>query len=327
MSWTENADHKLRMLLENMVAEGLLAKQIGIDATPAQIVGASHEMLLDVIHSSLPLARLMDTSDLVIHAEGPSVKDDSPKLDAFNWLTNTAERTIRKLSGSLFDLSSRDARHLSKSLDLRLTGLARGSLYAGFLIESPAGDLLDPEDEPVIQSVRDALRQLPEVTQFIQDEQINPEIIEFIEDPALRDTSMDALYRLAPTGRVGIHTIDIAAPGRRSAKLSQRERIVLKEALNCPRGGNRKEGAFSGEIREIDLDAHRFHLRGVAGVGNLRCVIGNIGKAEAKDLIGEFVRINGDYESNREGKPRLMMVHSFEILQRDTQPNLELATS
>lgn len=322
MSWTDNADHALRMLLENMVAEGLLAKQVGLDAVPAQIVGASHQMLLDVIQTSLPLARIMDTSDLVLHAEGPSVKDAAPKLAAFNWLTNTAERTIRRMSGSLFDLSCRDAKQLAQALDLRLTGLARGSLYAGFLIEAPAADLIDPEDEPVIRSVREALRQLPEISQFIQDEQINPEINEFMEDPALRDTAMTALYRLAPNGRVGIHTIDIATPGRRSAKLSQRERIVLKDALNSPKGGDRRPGSFAGEVREIDLDARRFHLRGVSGIGNLRCAIGNIGKTEAKNLIGEYVRVEGDYESNREGKPRLMMVHSFEMLHRDSQPDL-----
>ncbi|MCC7247383.1 MAG: hypothetical protein IT473_02045 [Lysobacter sp.] len=322
MSWTENADHALRMLLENMVAEGLLAKQVGVDATPAQIVGASREMLLDVINCSLPLARIMDTSDLVLHAEGPSVKDASPKLNAFNWLTSTAERTIRRMSGNLFDLSSRDAKHLSRALDLRLTGIARGSIYAGFSIETPAPDLIAPEDEPIILSVREALRQLPEVSQFIQNEHISREINEFIEDPALRDTAMDALYRLSPTGSVGIHTIDIASPGTRSAKLSQRERIVLREALLSPKGGDRKPGAFAGEVREIDLDAHRFHLRGVAGIGNLRCAIGNIEKNEAKNLIGEYVRVEGDYESNREGKPRLMMVHSFEMLQRDSQPDL-----
>jgi hypothetical protein len=322
MSWTENTDQTLRMLLENMIAEGLLAKQVGIDATPAQIVGASHEMLLDVINCSLPLARIMDTSDLVLHAEGPSVKDASPKLNAFNWLTNTAERTIRRMSVNMFDLSSRDAKHLAKALDLRLTGLARGSLYAGFLIEPPAPDLIASEDEPIIRSVREALRQLPEVSQFIQNEQISQGITEFIEDPALRDTAMDALYRLSPTGSVGIHTIDIAAPGTRSAKLSQRERVVLRDALISPKGGDRKPGAFAGEVREIDLDARRFHLRGVAGIGNLRCVIGNIEKTDAKSLIGEYVRVEGDYESNREGKPRLMMVHSFEMLQRDNQPGL-----
>lgn len=322
MSWTDNADHTLRMLLENMVAEGLLAKQVGLDATPAQIVGASHEMLLEVIHTSLPLARIMDTSDLVLHAEGPSVKEASPKLAAFNWLTTTAERAIRRMSGNLFDLSTRDAKHLSSALDLRLTGLARGSLYAGFSIASPAADLISPEDEPVISSVREALRQLPEISQFIQDEQINPEISEFMEDPAQRDTAMAALYRLSPTGKVGIHTVDIATPGKRSARLSQRERVVLREALISPKGGARKSGIFVGDVREIDLDAHRFYLRGVAAIGNLRCAIGNMNKNDAKKLLGEYVRVKGEYESNREGKPRLMMVHSFEILPRDSQPDL-----
>lgn len=322
MSWTDSTDQMLRMLLENMVAEGLLAKQAGLDATPSQIVGASHEMLLDVIQTSLPLARIMDTSDLVLHAEGPSVRDASPKLAAFNWLTTTAERAIRKMSGNLFDLSSRDARHLSSALDLRLTGLARGSLYAGFSIEPPDADLISSDDEPVIRSVREALRRLPEVSAFIQDEQISPEIREFIEDPAQRDTAMAALYRLSPTGRVGIHTVDISSPGKRSATLSQRERVVLREELISPRGGERKPGVFAGEVREIDLDAHRFHLRGVASIGNLRCATSAMNKTDAKKLLGEFVRVEGDYESDKEGRPRLMIVHSFDILPRAAQAEL-----
>lgn len=322
MSWTNNADHALRILLENMVAEGLIAASVGVDASPAQIVEASREMLLDVIHTSLPLAKIMDESDLVLHAEGPSVKDASPKLAAFNWLTTTAERAIRKMSGNIFDLSSRDAKTLSNALDLRLTGLARGSLYAGFSIESPEADLINPEDEPVIRSVREAVRRLPEVSEFIQDERVSPEIVDFIDDPAQRDTAMMALYRLSPTGKVGIHTVDIASPGRRASTLSQRERVVLREELTAPTGRDRKPGIFVGEVREIDLDAQRFHLRGVQSIGHLRCASHALNKVEAKKLLGEYVRVQGDYESNRQGVPRLMIVHSFEILPRASQNEL-----
>ena len=319
MSWTSRADETLRMLLENMVAEGVLAKSIGLDATPAQIVGASREMLLDVIRSSLPLAHIMDESDLVLHAEGPAVRDDSPRLAAVNWLTSTAEATIRKLSSSLFDLADRDAKRLSGALDLRLTGFARGSLYTGLALAAPSPGLFSQEDEPVVTTVRKAIRNLPVVSRYIRDEDIDPEIAEIVPDPAQRDTSLSALLMLSPTGRRGIHSVDITSPGEHSSNLSQRERVVLREIIKNPLLQQRKEGSFVGEIREIDLDSHRFHLRNVTGVGNIRCVLATLDPTQAKIFLGESVRVNGEYECNHGGRPRLMLVRRIEVVPHPTQ--------
>jgi len=323
MSWTGHADQTLRMFLENMVAEGAIAHRAGIDVSPEQIVGASREMLLDVIRTSLPLAHIMDTSDLVLHAEGPAVRGQALKLSAVNWVTGTVESVIRKLSGSLFDLASRDSRRLARALDLRLTGFAPGSLYAGIAIESPPADMLQADDEPVIQQIRLAVRNLPDIPHLIGDEDMSAEVREMLPDPAQRDTSLTALYHLSPTGRRGIHTLDIASPGKRSAKLSQRERVVLKDAIDKPRLHNRKRGQFVGELREIDLDAHRFHLRDVAGVGNLRCIIGDLDRLAAKQLLGEFVQVTGEYETDQEGRPRLMIVHDVSVRARAHQTSLD----
>lgn len=325
MSWSEQADKTLNMLLENMVAEGTLAQRLGIEAHPAIIVGASREMLLEVIRTSLPLAHIMDTSDLVLHAEGPAVREASPKLSAVNWLTGTAESVIRRLSGSLFDLADKDAKRLARTLDLRFTGFAPGSLYAGVAIQPPPEDILADGDDPVVREIQSAVRKLPALTSFIRDEDVDPGIREIVPDPAQRDTSLTALYGLSPTGRRGIHTLDISSPGHQKGELSQRERVVLKEAIDSPVLHERKSGKFVGELREIDLDAHRFHLRGVAGVGNLRCAISSLDRVNAKNLLGEFVKVEGEYESNREGRPRLMIVTSVTLMPRATQPPLGLA--
>lgn len=324
MSWSEQAEKTLNMLLENMVAEGTLAHKLGIEALPSTVVGASREMLLDVIRTSLPLAHIMDTSDLVLHAEGPAVHYASPRLSAVNWLTGTAEGVIRRLSGSMFDLADRDAKRLARALDLRFNGFAPGSLYAGFSIEPPPPDMLLENDDPVVKEIRIAVRNLPALTSFIRDEDIDPDIREMVSDPAQRDTSLTALYELSPTGRRGIHTLDISSPGLQKGELSQRERVVLKEAINTPVLHERKSGRFVGELREIDLDARRFHLRGVAGVGSLRCVINSLDRINAKNLLGEFVTVEGEYESNREGRPRLMIVTSVTLMPRANQPPLDL---
>lgn len=324
MSWSEQADKTLSMLLENMVAEGALAQRLGMEASPATVVGASREMLLEVIRTSLPLAHIMDTSDLVLHAEGPAVKGASPRLSAVNWLTSTVESVIRRLSGSLFELAEKDARRLARAVDLRLTGFAPGSIYAGVSIEPPPDDMLSADDEPVVKEIQIAVRNLPALTSFIRDEDVSPDICDLVPDPAQRDTSLTALYGLSPTGRRGIHTLDISSPGQRKGELSQRERVVLKEAIDNPVLHQRKPGAFVGELREIDLDAHRFHLRGVQGIGSLRCIISALDRPNAKNLLGEFVRVEGEYESNREGRPRLMIVTKVSVMPRATQPPLDL---
>ena len=322
MTWKEHADQSLRLLLENMVAESQLSAAVGLVVSPSDVVRGSLAMIEDVIRTSFPLAQIMDTSDLVVHAEGPSVREDALKLSAVNWLTVTTEKALRQLSGSLFNLAGRDAKRLRNAVDLRLTGFARGSLYAGFLLGPPAADLLIAGDEHVFVTIREAIQQLPEVPPMIGDEAIDSQVRELIPDPAQRDSTYSALYQLAPTGKRGIHTLDISSPGHPSSELSQKERVVLKDAIEKPTLSNKKYGKFSGEIREIDIDARRFHLRNVESVGVLRCVTNSLDGGRAKALIGEFVQISGEFEADREGRPRLMIVNEIKVLPRASQPSL-----
>ncbi len=322
MNWIEFSNEKLNALLQNLVAEGRLAQDLGIDASPAQIVGASRELLMDVILNSLPLSRITDSSDLVLHAEGPSVRMEMPTLSAFNWLSSSAEKALRQLSGGLFDLQDRNAKSLAKALDLRLTGMAPGSLYLGFALIDPEPDLIQTADEPVFARLRGAMRQLPTVTNAIGDEELSREVWELLPDAAERDVTLGALLGMAPTGQRGIHSVDISSPGTPQATLSQRERVVLRDALKRPSLANKRRGRFVGEVREIDLDAGRFHLRGVANIGSIRCVVRNINRQQAKELIGEFVAVSGEYESDKDGRPRLVLVEDMEALPSASQAGL-----
>jgi hypothetical protein len=319
MSWTQHAELTLKMLLENMVAEGRLARDFGLDASPEQIVAASSDALQDVIFRSLPLASVMDRSDLVIHAEGPSVREASPSLAAFNWIAGTAERSIRKLSSNIFDLLERDARRLSNALDLRMTGMAPGSLYLGFSIAAPRDDLISSGDEPVYLQIRDAIHQLPILVAAIDQEEVSGLAAEILPDAAERDAALTALHQLSPTGRKGVHTLDLTAPGTKRGRLSQRERVVLADALRRPKLANRHRGSFSGEVREIDLDARRMHLRNVPGIGSLRCVLPDLDSEVAKHLLGEFAAVEGVYEVDPSGRPRLLLVENVRPLARAPQ--------
>lgn len=319
MKWGAHAEQSLSAMLENMVAESLLAQKVGVQFKPADIVGASRDALMDVIRNSLPLATIFDESDIVLHAEGPGVSEKSLDLSAVNWLTGHAESAIRKLGGSIFELSDRDSKRLSRLLDLRLTGFAPGGLYAGVAIQPVPSDLISEDDEPVMMAVREAVRRLPAVPVHIRDDMVLRSVEEVIPDPGQRDATMSVLYHLTPTGRKGIHTVEIGSPGIKTASLSQRERVVLRDAIDRPRLQNRRKGSFVGELREIDLDTRRVQLRHVKGVGSIRCIIGSLERSQAKGVLGETVRVSGEYETDREGRPRLMIVSGIEVIRAQQQ--------
>jgi hypothetical protein len=258
-----------------------------------------------------PRGRLLAGSDLVMHAEGPGAAQSAPWLSALNWLSGTAERTLKTLASNWFDLKNADGRALVKHLDLRLSGMAPGSIWLGFRIEPPAGDLI-PRDEALIGELAARLGALPEAAGFVGDEGIDAGLNEALPDPAERDVMLDTLRRLSPTGRAGIHTLEIGARHSGFARLSQRERVVINEAMRHPTNHNMRHGRFVGHVREVDLDKTRLHLRGVADIGAIRCVLPEMTKETIRAIIGETVAISGRYATDRAGQPRLLYVERIE---------------
>ena len=328
MTWTDNAQKKVEILLAQIAGMSRLAAQLAPTASDAQVILPFKELLDSIYTHDLPLSRLLDSSDLVIHAEGPAVKHDAYELRAVNWLTATTEHVLRKLSVSLFQLADNAARSFSRELDLRLTGLVPGSLYAGFALSRPELDLLSLDEEPVFDSIRRAIHELPGVAGFIEDEGISDGIRERFPDPAQRDVVMEVNFKLAPTGQRGIHTLHISTPNQKSAKLSQRERVVLRHALNVPKLFNKKHGSFVGKLRMIDLDKRVTHLREVDGIGTLRCVYAPSTYEKTSKSLGaqldSYVRVSGTYESDRAGKPRLMLVEQIEKFEMPAQSSMTI---
>lgn len=282
MNHTESGLEALRTFLENMVGEADLARAAGVAVTPAAVVDASFAQLLTLAREDLPLAHLLDTSDLVFHVEGPGAGHDAPWLAAVRWLTTTLDQTLRHLSGEVLELLGGDGRRLRNKLDLRLTGIAPGSLWVGTRIAAPPADLL-PVDRGSLDRLIATMTALPRLVAFIGDDQLLPDIAEAFPDPALRDASLLALLKLAPSGRAGIHTLSFSAADRAPAHLSQRERVVLSNALKTMHGFAH-HGTFSGEVRVADLDRTRFNLRTAHGV--IRCLLADLPEAQARHILG-----------------------------------------
>lgn len=318
MNHTESSLDTMRVFLENMIGEANLARSVGVELSPEQIVGASIDKIRKIAEESLPLAKLLDASDIVFHAEGPGASHDLPWLSSLNWITTSIERNLRKLSGSVLELFDKDGATLSRKLDFRLTGMAPGSIWVGTKLVPPGADMLE-EDKELSGRLISVIQDLPLAAAYIDDEEVFASIQEFIPDPAVRDASLSALLEFSPTGRKGIHTLGLSAKGHGTARLSQRERVVLREALKKPLEGKYISGSLVGEVREADLDKTRFHLKTPDGV--VRCAVREMSVKMASNLIGQTVEVFGRYQVDKYGRPRLMYVERAEPKGRSRELN------
>ncbi|WP_037982678.1 hypothetical protein [Thauera sp. 27] len=307
--WDGSPKDAMRVFLEHSVGIGLLAKEHGVAVDPAELVGGVIDQLDKIARESYPLFQVVENSDLVLHAEGPGAEHALPWLSAFNWLTGTANKNMRALIRSTLDLMGVDGKRISREADLRLSGVAPGSIWIGLKLMLPDSPLL-PADGQLGERLADTAARLPMLARFIDDETLRPGLHEAEPDPAQRDVALLSLLAFAPTGKRGIHTLGISSREYGSATLSQRERVVLQEALRHPLPGRLREGALQGEVREADLDKTRFHLRTPEGV--VRCVLPALHTEQARIMLGRPFRVTGKYETDRDGHPRLMYVERIE---------------
>jgi len=329
-SWQWQTHRRAHLVHSQIQAAQTLLRTTG-QMDPALLLadGSPYFDLLDRLYSEdFPLAVILDGSDLVVHAEGPGAREHSPSLSTVNWLCSRMEKRLRTLVQAVLPMAQDDAKAASRELDLRLTGMAPGSLYLGFSIADAEPGALGLDDGgAAMLLVRGAMHSLPMVPQFVSDTDVRREIFDALPDPALRDAAMVAACEMAPTGHKGIHTVDISSPGnggmgRISGVLGQRERVVLRDATRrTPMMMAPQDGVFVGEVREVDLDARRFQLRNVPGVGTLRCAVDALHVEMARKLLGAGVVVRGRYEADATGRPRIMQVDHIEPFQ--VQANLQ----
>jgi hypothetical protein len=143
---------------------------------------------------------------------------------------------------------------------------------------------------------------------------VDDAIREEFPDPAIRDTVMVAASRLAPTGRRGIDSVVFYGPEPQAVEprpLTSRSRKVLELELARP-VKVKSSGIFEGTVREIDLDARRFEIRGVSGAGAIRCVYDNRWDKLVREILDSRVTVSGSYETVGNQIPRLIQLGSIE---------------
>lgn len=323
-SWVSDVQHQA-MVMHNQIAAAIAA-QAEYNTDLSGLISIYQDKLSELYSEQMPMASLLDTSDLIVRAEGPSARQHAAVSSAVAWLCGEMERRLRQLGLAALGLSGEMATAAAHDLRVLLTGLVPGSLYLGFCLGSEhasglndQSDFDDGQESLALIAVRHAVQDLPRVPGFVGANEVNRNIIDAFDDPVVRDAMLMAAYHLAPTGKRGIHTLEISSPhsSEPASSLTNRERIVLRDtAVRKPIMKRSREGTFVGEIREVDLDACRFQLRHVqGGIGTLRCVMGHLNADTARKFIGKGVKVRGRFESGLDGRPRLLQVESIEPYQ------------
>jgi hypothetical protein len=173
-TWVDRVNFRASLLIDQIVAANRVADIFGQEIGTG--MGETYRRKLAELYSEeLPLAQLLDTSDLVFHAEGPGAQQGLPNLHAVNWLIGNAEKELRRLARALFDLGELTAKRIANQVDLRLTGFApTGSMYAGVCVQPPEDTLLEAGvDSSVYLMIRDAIRGMPAIPGFVEDESLS----------------------------------------------------------------------------------------------------------------------------------------------------------
>lgn len=319
--WINAVERKAAIIHSQLAAARSLAAANNAD--PEKVSEPYLRLLRTLYSEEYPFAQLTDTSDLVARFRGPAVDIHDPTVSIVISLFSDLREQIRGIAKSIVGLAT-DKRMLWPSqLDPHLSGVAHGSLLVGVSVSPPASDTtkghqyeIEGASEQVFESVRLAVRSLSLVARYVNDGGVSEAIREAFPDPAVRDTVLVAAKRLAPSGRRGIDSVSFSSPDTERDQveaLTPRSRLALTQALVSPVKVS-TSGSFEGLLREVDLDARRFEIRGVSGVGSIRCVYGPNHDQVVRAALDARIVVKGRYDTIEGQRPRFMAVDVLEVL-------------
>ena len=318
--WTDAVERKAAIIHAQIAAARLLA--LRNNGSVEDVSSPYVELLRTLYADEFPFAQLTDTSDLVARFSGPAVDVRDPTVSIVISVFSDIREQIRAIARSVVGLATDRQVRWPSNLDPHLSGITHGSLIVGISVAPPALESeraqleLDGVSEQVFASVRSAVRSLSVVARHVGDVSIDASFKEEFPDPAIRDTVLVAARRLAPTGRRGIDAVSFFSSegeDQSPATLTPRSRVVIATALQAPvqLPGS---GEFVGVLREIDLDARRFEIRGVSSIGSIRCAYTERHDQLVRKALDARVRVSGAYETLASGRPRLVAVEALDLV-------------
>jgi hypothetical protein len=326
---TEFLQHKTNIWIDQIVSISMLFERNG---NPNPNLSAYREKIHQIYSEELELARLLDTSDFIVHANGAAIQHHKAALGVVAHLFANVEKQVKRMAQSVMQTGLSDTKQAMKMLDVRLTGIAPGSLYAGFVIEPPTPSQLLGTDEQnaFMATIKEATLSITNVPSCVKEgHNISEDLAQYVEDPAIRDSAIVAAYNLSPTGRGGISSIDLINPSNRGTKLATlnaSHRQLLREVSeqNPLIKSRSKYGTFTGTLTKVDLAKNRVDLRniGCEGFDFIRCIMPALTLEKGRESLGAIVSVSGMYEASPLGRPSLMQIEDLKIIADRQSPLL-----
>ncbi len=325
-TWKDVLDYKARILYAQIAQmQRAVSEHGGGDELLEELCEPYTELLKSMYAEDYPLAKAIEESDLLLRLDGPAINRDNPRVSIISGVFSKVRKEVASVAKAIAQIAH-SKRRIPKEMDLGLSAFARGSLILGFTLPSPEDieeasggqqSLLGDQD-PLYQAARQAIRTIGLVTRHIGEGKPLEELSEVIPDAQVRDSALLAVENLAPSRKQGIDSVGIA--GRelgelQVAPLTYAIREIIHKQLRHP-VISEEEATILGDVREIDLDAHRFELRHIENmeVNDVRCVYSTQSDEEASEWLNKHIRVTGKVDRDTAGKPRLLEVVSVEVI-------------
>ena len=329
-SWNSVLDHKARILYAQLAE---LHRDVfehgGDDELLEELSGPYIELLKSMYAEDYPLAKAIAESDLLISLEGPAINRDSPRVSIITGVFSRVKTQVTKVAKALAQIA--EMKGTPDEMDLGLSAFAKGSLILGFTLPSTA-ELSERQGQPSLfadeyyRAARAAIKTIGLVTQHVTEGRSLDELSEIVPDARVRDTTLLAIKEFAPTGRSGISSVRISGKEIEGLDLNRpltpAIREIVQKRLQHPvtaraEGGTEPPVTLVGDVREMDLDTHRFDLRHIENleVSDIRCSYLDASDEEAKQWLSRHVRVTGVVERDATGKVKLLeMTEPIEVL-------------
>jgi hypothetical protein len=301
--WTDETRRGIRQLQDGLRFTAQWAQQSGADASVTELLLQPYREMIETLYErDLPLAKLADGSDLLLHVHGPAATGPSPRVSVLSRLLTHTRDQVTRLAKQIAGVTTI---RVPTSLDMDFVGVAGGSLFIGFSAEATEGGEL----------TRQAVKAIADASWLIAENKTIAELAETIEDPAARDMAVAAVRHLSPSGQMGIREINIL--GRQVARttaLTTETRRLARGIMSQRLPEATERVTFIGTVREVDLDASRFEIRNVEGqIEDVRCAH-ELEEDEVKRLVDKRVRVSGTPEYGAKKTVRLLWIDEVELL-------------
>lgn len=332
-SWLDALEARAQLIHQEILGASKLAIRRGAD--PQAFTEPLYEELHRLYRDNFSYAQLADNSDLIARYRGPGVAHREPPFSLVTGVFKELREEIQKVAKAIAGMEEQKVRWPA-DMDPQLAGLTYGSLVVGMRVPRP-GDvgangqaMLPGVSDDLYEAVQQAVQSLPAIPRLIINGRISDAIHERFPDPAVRDTVMVAARRLSPSARnKAINELFLSGPLAGEEReplqaLTKQSRKIIGLSLDDP--GSRRfrgSGEFDGIMREVDLDARRFEIRGRGASSGMRCIYEPVYDGSIVAMLNASVRVRGSYEAAADEQPRLVRVEQITVIEPPDQ-QLEL---